>query len=140
MRLGHTGEKSLQALIKQGLLKGASTYKLEFCKHCVIGEKTKVRFGTATYCVEDILDYFHTDVWGPTKMASTGGNHFFVSFIDDYSWRCWVYTMKHKGKVLSCLWSRRRTWRRKLEDQGTPFIQRRRVYKRSFPTAMSREA
>ena len=30
MRLGHTGEKSLQALTKQGLLKGVRTYKLEF--------------------------------------------------------------------------------------------------------------
>jgi len=47
-----------------------------------------------------ILDYIHTDVWGPTKMASIGANHYFVSFIDDYSRRCWVYTMKHKGEVL----------------------------------------
>ena len=33
-------------------------------------------------------------------MASIGGNHYFVSFIDDYSRRYWVYTMKHKGKVI----------------------------------------
>ena len=36
------GEKSLQALTKQGLLKGSRTYKLEFCEHCVIGKKIKV--------------------------------------------------------------------------------------------------
>jgi len=35
MRLEHTCEKSLQALAKQGLLKGARTCKLEFCEHCV---------------------------------------------------------------------------------------------------------
>jgi len=46
------------------------------------------------------MDYIHTDVWGPTRMTSIGGNHCFVSFIDDYSRRCWVYTMKHKGEVL----------------------------------------
>jgi len=100
MRLGHTGEKSLQAFAKQGLLKGVKTCKLDFCEHCVIGKKTKVKFGTATYCTEGILDYVHTDVWGPTKTTSIGGNHYFVTFIDDYSRRCWVYTMKHKGKVL----------------------------------------
>jgi len=33
-------------------------------------------------------------------MVFIGGNHYFVTFIDDYSRRCWVYTMKHKGKVL----------------------------------------
>jgi len=100
MRLGHIGEKSLQALAKQDRLKGARTSKLKFCEHCVIGKKTKVKFGTATHCTEGILDYFHTNVWGPTKMAFIGGNHYFMTFIDDYSRRCWVYTMKHKGEVL----------------------------------------
>jgi len=90
----------LQALAEQGLLKGSSTCKLEFCVHCVIGKKIKVRFGTTTHCTEGILGYIHTDIWEPAKTASIGGNHYFVSFIDDYSKRCWVYTMKHKGKVL----------------------------------------
>ncbi|CAL9003833.1 unnamed protein product, partial [Prunus brigantina] len=33
MRLGHAGEKALQGLVKQGLLKGAKACKLEFCEH-----------------------------------------------------------------------------------------------------------
>ena len=52
MRLEHTGEKSLQALTKQGLLKGARTCKLDFCEHCVIRKKTKVKFGTVTHCTD----------------------------------------------------------------------------------------
>ena len=83
MRLGHTGEKSLQALARQGLLKGVGTCKLEFCEYCVIGKKT----------TKGILDYVHTDVWGPTKIASIEGRHYFVTFIDDYSRRCWVYIL-----------------------------------------------
>jgi len=59
-----------------------------------------VRFDTATYYTEGILNYVHTDVWGSTKMTSIEGNHYFVSFIDDYSRRRWVYTMKRKGEVL----------------------------------------
>ena len=74
MRLGHTGEKSLQALARQGLLKGAGTCKVEFCEHCVIRKKTKVKFGTTTHCIKGILDYVHIDVWGPTKTVSIGGN------------------------------------------------------------------
>jgi len=83
IRLGHTGKKSWQTLAKQDLLKGANTCKLEFCEHSIIEKKTKVRLGTATHCTEGILDYTHTDVWGPTKMASIRGNHYFVSFIHD---------------------------------------------------------
>ena len=82
-------ESLLQALAKAGLLKGVKTCKLEFCEHCVIGKKAKVKFGTATHCTEGILDYVLANIWGPTKMAFIGGNYYFMTFIDDYSRRCW---------------------------------------------------
>ena len=63
--------------------------------HCIIGKKTKVKFDITIHRTEGILDYVHTGVWGPTKMASLGDMHYFVSFIDDFSKRCWVCTMRH---------------------------------------------
>ena len=68
MKLEHTSKKSLQTLARQRLLKGAKTCKLEFCEHCVIGKKTKVKFGTAIHHAKGILDYVHTDVWGPVRL------------------------------------------------------------------------
>ena len=41
MRLGCAGEKSMQALAKQDLLKGAETCKLKFCKHYVLGKRPR---------------------------------------------------------------------------------------------------
>ena len=38
MRLRHAGEKVLQTLMKQDLLKCANSCKLEFCDHCVLGK------------------------------------------------------------------------------------------------------
>jgi len=70
-----------------------------------------MKFGTATHCTKGILDYVHTNVWRPTKTASIVGNHYFVTFIDDYSTRCWVYTMKHKGEVLKLFVE----WKKNLE-------------------------
>ena len=90
MRLDHTGEKSMQALAKQGLLKGAMTCKLEFCEHCVLGEKTNVKFGTTIHRTKRILDYVHIDIWDPSKNASLEEKHYFVSFVNDYSRRNWV--------------------------------------------------
>jgi len=96
LRLDHTSAKSMQVLTKQGLLKGAETCKLKFSEHYVLGKKTKVTFGTAIHHTKGIVDYVHRDVW-----SSLGGKHYFVSVVDDYTRRNWVYTMSHKSEVLS---------------------------------------
>ncbi|KAF5475608.1 hypothetical protein F2P56_007400, partial [Juglans regia] len=75
IRMGHAGEKALQTLVKQGLLKGAKTGKLSFCENYVLGKQTRIKFGTAVHSTQGILDYVHSDVWGPTKNASLGGKH-----------------------------------------------------------------
>jgi len=95
-----------------------------------------VRFGIATHCIEGILNYIYTDIWGPIKMTSIGGNYYFISFIDDYTKRCWVYTMKHKGEVLKlfveCKKNMEKNTRRKIkllhsdnerEYTSDPFLQ-----------------
>ena len=81
MRLGHTGEKSLKTLSDQGLLKGLKNTSLEFREHCVKGKQTRVKFGTAIHNTKGILDYVHSDVWGPSKTPSLGGKHYFVTFL-----------------------------------------------------------
>ena len=76
MRLGHVGEKSLQILAKQFLLKGIKTCKLDFCEHCVLGKQRRVWYGTAIHNTKGIWDYVHSNVWGPTKTPSIGGRHY----------------------------------------------------------------
>ncbi|KAH9733955.1 Integrase catalytic domain-containing protein [Citrus sinensis] len=98
IRLRHAGEKYLQTLMRHELLKGTKTCKLNFCEHCVVGKKTRVKFGTANHDTRDILEYVHNDVWGPTKTASIDGSHYFVTFVDDFSRRVWVYTMRAKDE------------------------------------------
>ena len=85
MRLGHVGEKSLNMLIKQELLKGVRTCKLDFCEHCIKGKQTRMKFGITIHNIEGILDYVHSNVWGPSKTSSLGGKHYYVTFVDDYS-------------------------------------------------------
>ena len=113
MRLGHAGERSLQTLAMQGLLKGEKTCKLDFCEQCVLGKQKRVKFGTAIHNTEGILDYIHTDVWGPTKAASLGGKHYFVTFVDDFSRRVWVYMLKSKDEVFETFL----VWKKMVENQ-----------------------
>jgi hypothetical protein len=97
MRLGHMGERGMLELHKRNLLKGIKSCKLDFCKFCVLGKQCKVQFRTATHRTKGILDYVHSDVWGPARVASKGGSLYFLTFIDDFSRKVWVYFMKHKS-------------------------------------------
>lgn len=67
MRLGHAGEKALQTLTKQGLLKGVTVGKLDLCEKCILGKQMRVKFDTIIHNTKDIIDYIHSDIWGPTK-------------------------------------------------------------------------
>ena len=120
MRLGHAGEKSLQILAKQGLLKGAKACKLDFCEHCVLGKQKRVKFGTAIHDTKGVLDYVHSDVWGASKTTSLGGKRYFVTFVDDFSRRVWVYTMKTKDEVLGVFLK----WKNMIEHQTGRTIKR----------------
>lgn len=108
--MGHVGEKYLQTLVKQGVLKGAKTSKLSCCEHCILGKQTWIKFEIAIHNTQEILDYAHSDVWEPPKIASLRGKHFFITFEDDYSCHVWVNTMKNKDGVLNIFL----VWRLKL--------------------------
>jgi len=101
-------------------LKGTNSCKLEFCEHCVLGKQTRVKFGSAIHDTKGILDYVHSDVWGPTKIAFLGGMHYFVTFVDDYSRKVWVYLMKNKNEVLGIFLK----WKKMVETQNGRKIKR----------------
>ena len=46
------------------------------------------------------LDLVHTDLWGPSPVASLGGFQYYITFIDDCSRKIWVYFLKNKSDVL----------------------------------------
>ena len=45
------------------------------------------------------LELVHTDVYGPLKPMSDGKNRHFLTFIDDYSRKTWVYFLMRKSGV-----------------------------------------
>ena len=55
-----------------------------------------MKFGTDTHHLHDLLELVHVNVCGPTKTASLESHWYFVSVVDDYSKRCWVYPMRQR--------------------------------------------
>ncbi|KAK3006921.1 hypothetical protein RJ639_016776 [Escallonia herrerae] len=59
-----------------------------------------------------VLDYVHSDVWGPIKHVSNGGARYFVTFIDDFLRKVWIYFMKHKSEVFNVF----KQWKARVEN------------------------
>ena len=60
-----------------------------------------------------ILDYIHFDVWGPQPIRSHGDARYFVTFVDDYSRKIWVYFMWEKSEVFVKF----KEWKAGVENQ-----------------------
>ena len=65
------------------------------------GKQCKQRFKVGNHNSKYVLDYIHSDLWGPSPVVSYGGALYFLTFIDDYSRRVWVYMLKRKVDVLN---------------------------------------
>ena len=72
----------------------------------------------------------HSDVWGPSPVASLLGYRWFVTFIDCHSRVTWVYLLKAKNEVFSCFQSFHKMVRTQFDanikvlrsDNGTEYI------------------
>ena len=83
------------------MVEGMSNCSLDFdfCEHCLYGKKNRVRFPTGAKRAEGILQLVHSDVFGPVSVPSLGKSVYYVSFIDDFSRKAWIYFLGKKSKV-----------------------------------------
>ena len=77
------------------------------------GKAHRVQFLRSKHKSRGILDYVHTDVWGPASTTFKGGSRYFVSFIDDHSRYAWVYFLKHKNEVFETF----KKWKAMVENR-----------------------
>ena len=104
LRLGHVSEQGLYELGKQGLLGSDEISKPDLCENCVYAVK---------HTTQGILDYVHSDLWGPSRVASKGGVYYFMTIIDDCSRKVWVYCLKSKDQAFKVF----KTWKAITEKQ-----------------------
>jgi hypothetical protein len=100
-RLAHINYKSLPYVSK--IVKGLPELKVDHegvCKGCTQGKNIKNHFPKSDNKAEGILELVHSDVSDPIPSTSLRGYVYYVSFIDDYPRKTWVYFLKSKYEVL----------------------------------------
>ena len=65
------------------------------------GKNTKNTFPSSESKAKGILEIIHFDVCGPMSSISLSGYVYYVSFIDDFSRKTWIYFMKNKYEVFN---------------------------------------
>ena len=68
-------------------------------KGCAKGKNTKNTFMKSKTETEGILELIHSDIYGPMPSTSLSGYVYYVSFINDYSRKTWIYFLKRKDEV-----------------------------------------
>ena len=73
------------------------------CRGCALGKNIKKPFPNSDNRSKGILDLIHSNVCGPMPVKSLGGSLYYVTFIDDFSRKTWLYLLKTKDEVFSKL-------------------------------------
>ena len=101
-RYGHLNLNDLKKLVNKDMINGV---KFKYIKNfdseiCILGKQVQTAFPKNNKNKQmDVLEIVHSDVCGPIKTKSIGGNRYFVTFIDDKSGWTEVYFMKNKSEV-----------------------------------------
>mgnify|MGYP003702965791 CR=1 FL=1 len=94
-------DKGLQVLFKKELLSNLKGSYFKICVHCLAGQQHRVSFHKNVISrKENVLELIHSDVCGPLKVRTHSGALYFITFIDDYSRKVWIFLLKTKNQVL----------------------------------------
>jgi hypothetical protein len=91
-RLAHINYKALPYICKAVI--GLPELKVDHegvCNGCAQGKNIKNPFLKRDIKGEGVLKLIHSDVCGPIPSSSISGYVYYVSFIDDYSRKTWLY-------------------------------------------------
>jgi hypothetical protein len=73
----------------------------DVCRGCVLGKFSKASFPHSDPRSAGILYLVHTNVCGTMTRRSLSGCEYYLTFIDDYSRKTWIYFLKAKSEVFT---------------------------------------
>jgi hypothetical protein len=100
---GHLSFRILSLLQKHSMVKGLPIFKEKNlpCESCILGKHKRTRFPQSSTQDKQHLELVHTNLCGPMQIKSIGGRFYFLTFIDDFSKKIWIYFLKHKFETFA---------------------------------------
>ena len=72
----------------------------KYCDQCAVGKSTRNKIPKqSTSRSKNIFDLIHSDVCGPLPMLSLSKCLYFITFVDEYSRKTWIYFMFEKDQA-----------------------------------------
>ncbi|GJY41356.1 retrotransposon protein, putative, ty1-copia subclass [Tanacetum coccineum] len=102
-----------KVLKKQGLFGKESLGKLDFYENCDPEKSHRVSFSVGRHTTQGVINYVHSELWGPSQVESLGGKRYFLSIVHDYSRRVWVYILRFKHKAFGKF----KEWKQLVKNQ-----------------------
>jgi hypothetical protein len=101
-RYGHLHFGGLKFLQQKEMVKGLPPMKEpeSSCECCIIAKQHRDSFPKGmSRRAHAPLELIHTDLVGPMQTQSIGGSYYFLTFIDDFSRKTWVYFLRQKSET-----------------------------------------
>lgn len=95
------------------MLYGDKVEKLEFYEACLFGKSCRVKFIKGKQRTHGSFDYIRADLWGPATNPSHWGAKYFLSIVNDYSLKLWVFIHKAKDETFENF----KNWKTLVENQ-----------------------
>lgn len=102
-RMGHLNLDTLKKLKEnsEGFTLSDKQVNNITCITCKEGKQTRMPFKSQGSHSSRLLELVHSDLCGPMETQSLGGGKYFLTFLDDYSKKVFVYILNNKTEVLS---------------------------------------
>lgn len=101
-RLGHMNYRDM-CRMRNGAVNGVTfdgqANDLKQCEVCCMGKQPRLPFKNVGTRAEGLLDLVHSDLCGFMEVNSIGGARYFLTMVDDFSRKTFIYLLKSKTEV-----------------------------------------
>ena len=103
-RFAHLNFKGLRTLHSNKMVEGLPLLAapLKVCNDCLAGKQHRNNIPKKSYWRATCkLQLVHSDICGPVTPESNSGKRYLITFIDDFSRKCWVYFISAKSEAFT---------------------------------------
>lgn len=103
-RFGHLSYQGLRTLFYKKMVNGLPSIQIpkKLCTECLIGKQHRDSMSKKSlWRASNKLQLVHADICGPIKPESNSNKRYFLSFIDDFTRKTWIYFLHEKSEAFA---------------------------------------